>query len=85
MPHAQESKLEAKPFVFVPPKTVVKRRGRRTPLPSTVDPAVYWTRFYHARTAVQMTKKEVDRILADPHGATDSEDDTPEDVHEAKV
>ena len=34
-----------------------------------------WQRLYHARTAVQMTEREVASAMADPCAAPDSEDE----------
>lgn len=50
---------------------------------AVVVPKVDLTRFYHARTCVQMTKTEVEAILADPQRAPDSDDE--EDVEDWKV
>ena len=46
-------------------------------------PKIDLTRFYHARTCVQMSKDEVEGILADPQRASDSDDE--EDVEDWKV
>ena len=50
---------------------------------AVVVPKIDLTRFYHARTCVQMTKSEVEAILADPQRAPDSDDE--EDVEDWKV
>ena len=50
---------------------------------AVVVPKIDLTRFYHARTCVQMTKTEVEVILADPQRAPDSDDE--EDVEHWKV
>jgi len=46
-------------------------------------PAIDMTRFYHARTCVQISKAEIEDILADPERAPDSDDE--EDVEDWKV
>ena len=46
-------------------------------------PKIDLTRFYHARTCVQMSKAEVEAILAHPQRAPDSDDE--EDVEDWKV
>ena len=46
-------------------------------------PKMDLTRFYHARTCIQMSRAEVEGILADPQRAPDSDDE--EDVEDWKV
>lgn len=50
---------------------------------AVVLPKIDLTRFYHARTCVQMSRAEVEGILADPQRASDSDDE--EDVEDWKV
>ena len=50
-------------------------RGGKAVRKPVVDAAENWKRFYHARTCVRMTRAEVAKILADPRGAPDSDDD----------
>ena len=56
-----------------------QKKAKKLLAPRSID----LTRFYHARTCIQMTKAEVERILLDPQRASDSDDE--EDVEDWKV
>ncbi len=73
--HAQDLNGEGVP--------VVRRRRRAAAAPVVLDPIENYHRFYHARTAVQMTREEMVAIMADPKAAPDSDDE--EDLEAWKV
>jgi hypothetical protein len=60
-----------------------KRQKRTAPAPA-LDIESNWARFYHARTGIQMTRAEVEAILADPRSAPDSDDDEDPDDWKAR-